>query len=814
MREQLVIPFPATLQEKEDHFDPLQATFSGGAKDPFCRWFPYLEGYSPKFVETILRLYAPNARRILDPFGGTATTAFEAASRGLSAYICEVNPVMQFIFEVKSEVRLLGSKARKELARQIGSLAEQFDSQQQDYPLHAGLNADYHAAFGNSIFFEDDNYQQVLRTRSLIESLREQNPLLARVLMVAVFGSLLPASRLKRAGDVRYMTEREVAKKGIPRFSEVVVAKLFEIKSDIRNPRLDLKSRPLLICSDAKRIRDLPSLQVDTVITSPPYVNGTNYFRNTKLELWFLGCLSSKDDLGAFRKLAITAGINDVTVKGSQPAHHPKVERVVEQLKENAYDQRIPRMVASYFAEMTEVFEGLRHHLTDGATVAVDIGDSNYGGVHVPADQLFIECFGDLGYDLRDEVLLRERRSKNGAPLSQVLLVFSYRKQLSLNGQRYRSDPSWTASWNTFKEDLPFQKEPFSKRNWGSNLHSLCSYAGKLKPAIAYHLVNTFVPEGGVMLDPFAGVGTIPFEAALNGRKAYGLDLNEAATTIARAKLQITEATQVFKIIQRLEDFIASYNPIDSEWQETETFGFNGKLVEYYHRETLKEILAARHFFAEQDVEDPSVALALAATLHILHGNRPYALSRRSHPITPYAPTGEFEYRPLIPRLREKIERSLSEDVGEAFVPGRIYEQDATSWWPLEIDQLDAVITSPPFFDSTRFHVQNWLRLWFMGWKREDFDQKPQRFVDERQKDSFTVYESIIRQSKERLKPGGVVVFHLGKSKKCDMAQEIAELGKRWFHHADLFDESVAHCESHGMRDKGTVTSHQYLILY
>jgi hypothetical protein len=59
-----------------------------------------------------------------------------------------------------------------------------------------------------------------------------------------------------------------------------------------------------------------------------------------------------------------------------------------------------------------------------------------------------------------------------------------------------------------------------------------------------------------------------------------------------------------------------------------------------------------------------------------------------------------------------------------------------------------------------------------------------------------------------------VVVLHLGKSVKCDMADNLQKLGKRWFRSVDLLDESVVHCESHGIRDKGTVTSHQYLVLY
>ncbi|MBI3960407.1 MAG: hypothetical protein HY328_16460 [Chloroflexi bacterium] len=225
-------------------------------------------------------------------------------------------------------------------------------------------------------------------------------------------------------------------------------------------------------------------------------------------------------------------------------------------------------------------------------------------------------------------------------------------------------------------------------------------------------------------------------------------------------------------------------------------------------------MLLARRFFQINPPEDAAASFVFACLLHILHGNRPYALSRRSHPITPYKPSGDFAYKSLIGKLNEKVQRSLADELPADFVPGRVYQQDAAGWWPREIDQLDAVITSPPFYDSTRFYLANWLRLWFAGWSSRDFETQPLGYVDERQKKSFDVYLPILRQAKERLKDGGVLVLHLGKSPKADMAAELLKLGKRWFSHYDLLDESVAHCETHGIRDKGTVTSHQYLVLY
>jgi hypothetical protein len=45
------------------------------------------------------------------------------------------------------------------------------------------------------------------------------------------------------------------------------------------------------------------------------------------------------------------------------------------------------------------------------------------------------------------------------------------------------------------------------------------------------------------------------------------------------------------------------------------------------------------------------------------------------------------------------------------------------------------------------------------------------------------------------------------------MGSVLGLMARRWFRVADAFDESVEHCESHGIRDKGTVTSHQFLVL-
>lgn len=791
-------------------FDPMSVTFKGGHKEPYVRWYPYLEGYSTQFVESILENYAPKARVILDPFSGTGTTAFTASQLNKTAYFCEINPVLQFISTTKIRVRRLKLSHRCTLAQDLIQSKETLKKLKKisrNYILHQA----YTQTFGDSLFFEEPVYDLVLRTRSWIDEVARENPMLADLIAVATLSALVPASRMKRAGDLRYKTPKELERQTIP-LIEGICQTIDLIAHDIRNDVNGLETEPLLICENARLLDNLSPLSVDTVITSPPYVNGTNYFRNTKIELWFLNCLKEKEDLTKFRAASVTAGINDVTVAKVSVSSHPDVQNIVSILEREAYDSRIPRMVTSYFSEITDIFRTIRSHLTPEATVAIDIGDSCYAGIHVPVDQLLSTCLQDLGFVQEDYVTLRQRKSRGGMLLKQSLLVFKYSQK-----KKYKKKeriPYWSAEWDSFKENLPHQKTPFIKRNWGNARHSLCSYPGKLKPAIAHHLMQTFVPKGGRILDPFAGVGTIPFEAALADKLAYGFEISPAAFAIASAKVQCPTKEGCEGVIQTVKNFIKCNSTTDQEITEVSHLGFNGKIAEYYEPQTLSEVILSRRYFQIHPPETPEDQFVFASLLHILHGNRPYALSRRSHPLTPYKPTGSYEYRPLIDRLRAKVQRSLAENLSVDFRSGKIFFQNATSWWPQEVDQLDAVITSPPFFDSTRFYLANWLRLWFAGWSARDFDTSPSVFIDEQQKKSFDVYIPILRQARERLKSDGVVVLHLGKSAKCDMAANLQKLSKRWFRSADLFDESVAHCESHGIRDKGTVTSHQYLVLY
>ena len=365
-----------------------------------------------------------------------------------------------------------------------------------------------------------------------------------------------------------------------------------------------------------------------------------------------------------------------------------------------------------------------------------------------------------------------------------------------------------------FVQELPYRQGGYAGRNWGHPWHSLCSYHGKLKPAIAHILIRDFTKPGDVVFDPLCGVGTIPFEACIQGRVGIGNDLSRMAYSITKAKVQHPVREDVNIVVNRLEEYIEqNKTKFDVSPLPYSDFGFNGKVPTYFEKNTYLEILAAREFFMIIKELTAPECMVLSAMLHILHGNRPYALSRNSHPLTPYAPTGDFVYKNVIQHIKDKLDISYNKaDLSQAFT-GKSIHGDFSKVTQNDVGVADWVITSPPFTGSIRFYIQNWMRLWFVGWESEDFKQADVDFLEVKQKKNMDIYYDFFEMCGNILKPEGKIILHLGNSKVCDMAEELSKRSSNYFDEVYRGAENVANIEKHGISDKGATFEHQYLFL-
>lgn len=388
-------------------------TFSLNKCEPIHRWYSYIEGYSSCLItEELSKLLSINSgiKAVYDPFCGTGTTVLVASCQGINSFYSETNPFMQKVIETKiNDVRLFNKS-------EIISRLEKYLYLVSECEIQNFVNWN-----GFEKFFESNQLNELLTIKSIISS--EYVQVIKDILFVALSAIVVKVSKMTRRGDLRYATEKEYKSEDV---IKCFITKLEEIIFDIKNYGNIIKCGTVKVSDDA---RDNNYINVfDCVITSPPYLNGTNYIRNTKLELKLNDFISDEKELPYFHSKGIVAGINNVSKRTNIDCVLPIVKPYVEMLKPVSYDERIPKMVAGYFCDMDKVIEKLSVSVKNGGLFTMDIGDSQFAGVHIPTHQILTEICVNHGFKLYDEEVLRHRRSKNGMVLSQRLLRYRLEK--------------------------------------------------------------------------------------------------------------------------------------------------------------------------------------------------------------------------------------------------------------------------------------------------------------------------------------------------------------------------------------------------
>lgn len=288
-------------------------------------------------------------------------------------------------------------------------------------------------------------------------------------------------------------------------------------------------------------------------------------------------------------------------------------------------------------------------------------------------------------------------------------------------------------------------------------LHQLAPYIGKLRPVIARELLSRFTAPNEIVLDCFSGSGTIPLEAALLGRRVLAFDSNPYAVTLSRAKLEAPRSLEA--AIRRLEQHVVASQkrPLYEvkkipEW-----------VRKFFHPRTLQNALR----FADECLETDDQFL-LACLLSILHHQRPGFLSYPSSHLVPYLrdrkfPRGAFPEmyaeRALAPRLIAKIQRAYKG--AHTFDRNNVIKVGQVSVDCLTIsDEVDAVVTSPPYMNALDYVRDNRLRMWFLD--RDTADYSPEPTEKQLQSDAITI--AFARNALTRLRTGGRCILIVGET--------------------------------------------------
>jgi hypothetical protein len=300
-----------------------------------------------------------------------------------------------------------------------------------------------------------------------------------------------------------------------------------------------------------------------------------------------------------------------------------------------------------------------------------------------------------------------------------------------------------------------------------NRLHALCPYFAMFPEKFAETHIRRWTIPGDVVLDPFSGRGTTMLTALLIGRRAAAVDVNPVAYVVTGAKASPPDTTVVASEVEALRARyeLAGQVPID--------------LPEYFQwafsERTLNQLTFLRGVLNWRG--DPVHRWVAAVVLGILHGelgrSSRYLSNQMPRTISP-KPAYSVRYwsrMGLQPPERDVFTRVQEETLWRLRSPrpaqlGTVVLGDARDAGRLLgslTGQIGAVITSPPYFDTTDFEEDQWLRLWFLGGpprvtygtiSRDDRHENEQR------------YWAFLREAfgglAPLLKPGAAIVCRIG----------------------------------------------------
>ena len=143
-------------------------------------------------------------------------------------------------------------------------------------------------------------------------------------------------------------------------------------------------------------------------------------------------------------------------------------------------------------------------------------------------------------------------------------------------------------------------------------------YFGRVDPALAHALIQSYSHPGETILDPFCGSGTVLHEAIVSGRSAIGWDSSPLAVGISLAKLSSPTSTEI-AAVTRLTDRLIRWSAEAGPLRETVPGGYAvpemprvQSISSWFGEVALRELAFIRHILLESQSSMPQISRLLA----------------------------------------------------------------------------------------------------------------------------------------------------------------------------------------------------------
>jgi DNA modification methylase len=376
---------------------------------PVHRWFNFIAGFSPEFVELSCRhtIQRGKGGLLLDPFAGCGTALVTAAILGLDAIGYEAHP----IFETISKAKLPNSNVLGRLAKIEEAILSGLRK-----PAPVSILGAIPLAFLAKLFPEDTLAQLVGAREELSGCGLADNPLAFLILSKTL--DLCSHS----ATDGIYKAPSTKKQSWDPASAVTQTCGMMRADLSIVADRA-FGRRARILGKSSEVMSEVPDGSVDIVVTSPPYLNNFDFAEMTRMYLYFWGWASSWGEIT--EKVRSRLVVNTTTaLKGHKqlqeayrqelsekirPALDVMVKALAEKRGQKAGKKEYDFLIYPYFAQMARVLRECKRAMRPGAQIHIMVADSALYGIHVQTPILLAELLDVIGFSEVRCTLVRKR---------------------------------------------------------------------------------------------------------------------------------------------------------------------------------------------------------------------------------------------------------------------------------------------------------------------------------------------------------------------------------------------------------------------
>ena len=370
-------------------------------------FYPYYAGYPLSFVEDILRtIDMPRRATVLDPWNGSGTTTLASARCGFPSHGIDLNPVMLLVARARS-LRAVDSDSIEPLLKAIESQISKAETNilTDTDPLLERFRPEA----ANSIRRMEMVIRNLFVSSAALNSSEptEKMSPLAAFFYVSLFAVVRRALAANQTANPTWLRKSKPdqpnsapAHELLDNFQSVIAEATNALRSS--DNTFFEGAEAVLHCADTADGSPI-DLQVDLVISSPPYCTRLDYATATEAELAVTAPLSSESFHDIRRRMLGTV----VTPRNVKvPLEHwgkkcTDFLRAVRDHPSKASSGYYYRNHIDYFDKLDRSLQSISRSIKQGGLAIFVVQDSYYKDIHNDLPGIFIELSNNYDLHLR-----------------------------------------------------------------------------------------------------------------------------------------------------------------------------------------------------------------------------------------------------------------------------------------------------------------------------------------------------------------------------------------------------------------------------